>query len=96
MPEQKTKTVIRQRESKIKPSDVPTSDEREGKERGEGEEGGGGDGGGRGEPRPSTPPPKEEAFEQFKKERGSEINKILLSNKGQWVQLKHNDIVYIP
>ena len=42
---------------------------------------------GGGGPRPSTPPPKEEAFEQFKKERGSEINKILLSNKGQWVQI---------
>ena len=59
----------------MKPSDVPTSEEREG----EGEEGEGG----RGDPRPSTPPPKEEAFEQFKRERGSEINKILLSNKGQ-------------
>ena len=70
---------MRQRESKVKPSDVPASEEREG-ERGEGEEGDGG----RGETRPSTPPPKEEAFEQFKRERGSEINKILLSNKGQW------------
>ena len=79
--------VVRQRESKLKPSHVTTSDEREGGERGEEEEGGGGDGGGgRGWPRPYTPPPKEEAFEQFKKERGSEINKILLSNKGQWVQ----------
>ena len=39
--------------------------------------------GGRGEPRPPTPPPKAEAFEQFKRERGSEINKILLNNKGQ-------------
>ena len=78
----KTKTVVRQRESKVKPSDVPASDEREGGVL-EGEEGVGRDGG-RGEPRPSTPPPKEEAFEQFKKERGSEINKILLSNKGQW------------
>ena len=78
---------MRQRESKIKPSDVPTSDEREGGERGEGEEGDGDGSGGRGGPRPSTPPPKEEAFEQFKKERGSEINKILLSNKGQWVQI---------
>ena len=34
-------------------------------------------------PRPSTPPTKAEAFEQFKKERGSEINKILLLNKGE-------------
>ena len=75
----KTKTIVRQRESKVKPSDVPASEEREG-ERGEGEEGDSG----RGEPRPSTPPPKEDAFEQFKRERGSEINKILLSNKGQW------------
>ena len=89
----KTKTVVRQRESKIKPSDVPTSDEREGGERGEGEEGDGG--GGRGGPRPSTPPPKEEAFEQFKKERGSEINKILLSNKGQWVQIYKRTCMYL-
>lgn len=34
-----------------------------------------------GEPRPSTPPPRSEAFEDFKKGRGSEINKILLTNK---------------
>lgn len=33
--------------------------------------------------RPSTPPPRSEAFEQFKQERGSEINKILLLNKGE-------------
>ena len=32
--------------------------------------------------RPSTPPPRSEAFEQFKRERGSEINKILVLNKG--------------
>ena len=31
---------------------------------------------------PSTPPPKPEAFEDFKKERGREINQILLQNKG--------------
>ena len=73
----KTKTVVRQREGKVKTSDVPASEEREG-ERVVGDETGG-----RGEPRPSTPPPKEEAFEQFKRERGSEINKILLNNKGQ-------------
>lgn len=35
------------------------------------------------EPRPSTPPPRPEAFEQFKKERGSEINKIFVANKGR-------------
>ena len=78
----KTKMVVRQREGKAKPSDVPASEGGERGERGEGEEGERGDGG-RGQPRPSTPPPKEEAFEQFKRERGSEINKILLSNKGQ-------------
>ncbi len=33
--------------------------------------------------RPSTPPPKQEAFEQFKQERGREINLILLQNKGE-------------
>ena len=32
--------------------------------------------------RPSTPPFRSEAFEQFKRERGSEINKILVLNKG--------------
>lgn len=31
--------------------------------------------------RPSTPPPKSEAFEDFKHERGSEINRILNENK---------------
>ncbi|EDO44491.1 predicted protein [Nematostella vectensis] len=31
--------------------------------------------------RPTTPPPKNEAFEDFKKERGSEINRILNENK---------------
>ncbi len=35
------------------------------------------------ETRPSTPPPRAEAFEQFKREKGSEINKILLLNKGK-------------
>ena len=32
--------------------------------------------------RPITPPPKNEAFEDFKKQRGSEINKVFLENKG--------------
>ena len=32
--------------------------------------------------RPSTPPPRAEAFEKFKKSRGSEINQIFLDNKG--------------
>ncbi|CAI8011347.1 Kinesin-like protein KIF9 [Geodia barretti] len=31
--------------------------------------------------RPSTPPPKEEAFEEFKRQRGSEINQVFLDNK---------------
>ena len=33
--------------------------------------------------RPSTPPSKREAFEEFKQERGSEINRILNENKGK-------------
>ncbi|XP_038611750.1 kinesin-like protein KIF9 [Tachyglossus aculeatus] len=33
------------------------------------------------QPRPSTPPPKPEAFEEFKAERGSEINRIFKENK---------------
>lgn len=32
-------------------------------------------------PRPSTPPPKPVAFEDFKNERGSEINRIFKENK---------------
>ena len=32
--------------------------------------------------RPDTPPAKEEAFEDFKKRRGSELNRVLLDNKG--------------
>lgn len=32
-------------------------------------------------PRPSTPPPRGEAFEEFKKEVGSEIHRILAENK---------------
>jgi hypothetical protein len=34
--------------------------------------------------RPSTPPPRTVAFEEFKQERGSEINRILNENKGMW------------
>lgn len=33
--------------------------------------------------RMATPPPKSEAFEEFKQERGSEINRILNQNKGK-------------
>ena len=33
--------------------------------------------------RVATPPPKSEAFEEFKLERGSEINRILNQNKGK-------------
>lgn len=33
--------------------------------------------------RAATPPPKGEAFEEFKQERGSEINRILNQNKGK-------------
>ena len=33
--------------------------------------------------RAATPPPKSEAFEDFKQERGSEINRILNQNKGK-------------
>ncbi|XP_065834553.1 kinesin-like protein KIF9 [Oscarella lobularis] len=32
-------------------------------------------------PRPSTPPSKDEAFEEFKREKGSEIQRILTENK---------------
>ncbi|KAI0213411.1 Kinesin-like protein KIF9 [Lamellibrachia satsuma] len=35
----------------------------------------------RGLPRPSTPPGRMEAFDEFKKEAGSEINRILVENK---------------
>eukprot|EP00731_Ephydatia_muelleri_P007468 Em0003g1716a len=41
-----------------------------------------------GEPRPSTPPTRSDAFEDFKKGRGSEINKILLTNKETYSQKK--------
>lgn len=33
--------------------------------------------------RPTTPPTKAEAFQDFKQERGSEINRILHENKGK-------------
>lgn len=39
--------------------------------------------------RPITPPPKKEAFEDFKKQRGSEINKVFLENKG--IILSHRE-----
>ena len=32
--------------------------------------------------RPDTPPSREEAFEQFKREKGKEINRVLMENKG--------------
>ena len=77
----KTKTVFKRRESKVK-SDAPLDDEGQitSLESSGGVEpvSSGGD-----KPCPSTPPPKDEAFEQFKRERGCEINKILLVNKGQ-------------
>ena len=31
-----------------------------------------------------TPPPKTEAFEQFKQERGNELNRVLTDNKGKY------------
>ena len=77
----KTKTLFKRRESRVK-SDAPLGDEGQitSLESSSGVEpistGGS-------KPRPSTPPPKDEAFEQFKRERGCEINKILLINKGQ-------------
>ena len=69
--------MFKRRESKVK-SDAPLSEE------GQGEKTTGSlESSSMSEPRPSTPPPKDEAFEQFKRERGSEINKILLLNKGE-------------
>ena len=51
-------------------------------------------------PRPATPPTKDQAFEEFKKQRGSEINKILLDNKGiskdYVLSLLYIYILYIP
>lgn len=42
--------------------------------------------------KPDTPPPKEDAFEQFKNGSGSEIHGVLMHNKGErwkcfWVSL---------
>ena len=71
----KTKTVFKRRESKAKP-EASVGDDGQGEKITSLESSGGA------EPRPSTPPPREEAFEQFKRERGCEINKILLLNKG--------------
>ena len=34
--------------------------------------------------KPDTPPPKEDAFEQFKNGSGSEIHGVLVHNKGAW------------
>lgn len=34
--------------------------------------------------KPDTPPPKEDAFEQFKNGSGAEIHTILMHNKGEW------------
>ena len=77
----KTKTVFKRRESRAK-SDAPVGDEGQitSLESSGGVEQLSSVGG---KPRPSTPPPKDEAFEQFKRERGCEINKILLVNKGK-------------
>ena len=68
--------MFKRRESKVK-SDAPLSEEGQGEKATGSLESTSGS-----EPCPSTPPPKDEAFEQFKRERGSEINKILLLNKG--------------
>lgn len=32
--------------------------------------------------KPSTPPPQQEAFEEFKKTRGININQVLIDSKG--------------
>ena len=32
-----------------------------------------------------TPPPKEDAFEEFRKEKGKEVNDVLAENKGMSV-----------
>ena len=39
--------------------------------------------------RAPTPPPKGEAFEEFKQERGSEINRILNQNKGEKLLMRN-------
>jgi len=33
--------------------------------------------------KPSTPPPPQEAFEEFKKTRGVNINQVLMESKGE-------------
>ena len=35
----------------------------------------------------STPPPRGDAFDEFKKEKGSEINRILTENKGRFLRI---------
>ena len=35
--------------------------------------------------KPSTPPPPQEAFEEFKKTRGININQILIDSKGSYL-----------
>ena len=37
----------------------------------------------------STPPSRTKAFEEFKQEKGSEINRILVENKGKSSPLDH-------
>ena len=75
----KTKNMFKRRESKTAKSDIPIGDDVYGEKPAGSLASSSGI-----EPRPSTPPPKEEAFETFKSERGCEINKILLLNKGEW------------
>lgn len=41
--------------------------------------------------RPSSPPTRAEAFEEFKKSRGKEINIIFLQNKGEL----HRQLVHV-
>lgn len=35
--------------------------------------------------KPSTPPPPQEAFEEFKKTRGLNINQVLIDSKGNYL-----------
>ena len=46
-------------------------------------------------PRASTPPLRTVAFEEFKHERGSEINRILLENKGRQTQMPSLCLLFI-
>ena len=39
--------------------------------------------------KPSTPPPPQEAFEEFKKTRGVNINQILMDSKGRIMEFMH-------